>query len=130
LSIIPELVKDQRVVLVDDSIIRGTTSRNRIKMLREAGAKEVHLRISCPPHRHPCFYGIDFPTRNELIAFQKELEEIAVFIGVDSLGYLSEEGMLKSVSLPADHYCRACFNGQYPIKVDKEFTKDCLEKRD
>jgi amidophosphoribosyltransferase len=105
----------KRVVVVDDSIVRGTTSRLRIKNLREAGAKEVHLRISCPPHLHPCAYGIDFPTKGELIANGKTMEEIRKYMNCDSIGYLSIEGMLQSVSLPKESYCTACWTGDYPV---------------
>lgn len=117
LAPVPEVVRGRRLVVVDDSIIRGTTSLGRIRSLREAGAKEVHLRISCPPTRWPCFYGIDFPTRTELIAASHSVAEIASFLGVDSLGYLSLEGLLSAVQGGASSFCHACFSGEYPTEV-------------
>lgn len=111
----PAVVKGRRLVVVDDSIVRGTTARSRIASLRRAGAREIHLRISCPPTRHPCFYGIDFPSATDLIAAKESTERIAQFIEADSLGYLSEEAMLSAVTGPRDHYCTACFSGRYPV---------------
>jgi amidophosphoribosyltransferase len=122
-----EIIKGKRLVVIDDSIVRGTTTRARVKSLREAGAKEIHLRISCPPIRHSCFYGIDFPTRKELIANRLEIEEIRKFVGADSLGYLSLEGLLKSVGKPGN-YCTACWSGTYPIPFGGEGDKFALEK--
>ena len=104
----------RRVVVVDDSIVRGTTSRKLMRMVRHAGAREVHLRVASPPIRFPCFYGIDTPTKGELIASSKEVSEIAEFIGVDSLGYLTVEGLLASAPAPRESYCVACFDGSYP----------------
>ena len=121
------IVKGRRLVVVDDSIVRGTTTRARVKSLREAGAKEIHLRVSCPPTKHSCFYGIDFPTRKELIANTMSLEEVRKFLGVESLGYLSIEGMLKAVKKPGD-YCTACWSGTYPIPFGAEGDKFALEK--
>ncbi len=121
------LLEGKKVVIIEDSIIRGTTSRMRIKTLRQSGAKEVHMAVSCPPHRYPCFYGIDFSTKGELIACNNSVEDIKKFIGVDSLCYLSMEGMLESTGIPRDHFCLACFDGNYPIKPREEFTKTCLE---
>ncbi len=109
-----EVLKGKRIIVVDDSIVRGTTSQARVRTLLEAGAKEVHLRISCPPHKYPCAYGIDFPTREELVASTKSVEEIRRYLKCDSLGYLSMEGMLSCVKLPKDNYCVACWNGKYP----------------
>ena len=103
--------------MVDDSIVRGTTSKTRVKSLRQAGAKEVHLRISCPPHKFPCAYGIDFPTREELIANKYSHEEIRKYFECDSIGYLSLEGMLKCASFSKDSYCTACWSGKYPVKL-------------
>jgi amidophosphoribosyltransferase len=105
LAVVREAVGDKRVVLVDDSIVRGTTTRGKIRTLRQAGAKEIHMRVSCPPIRHPCFYGIDFPTKEELLANGRDLEQIRDFLEVDSVGYISLEGLLSCASLPADHYC-------------------------
>jgi amidophosphoribosyltransferase len=121
------LLEGKRVVIVEDSIIRGTTSRMRIQTLRQAGAKEVHMVVSCPPHRYPCYYGIDFSTKGELIACQNTVDEIKDFIGVDSLYYLSMQGMLDATCIPKDHFCLACFNGNYPIKPGEDFSKHCLE---
>ena len=115
-------------MVVDDSIVRGTTSKMRVKSLRQAGAKEVHLRISCPPHRHPCAYGIDFPTREELIANKYSHEELKKYLDCDSIGYLSLEGMLKCVSYPKENYCTACWSGNYPVSfesVDKFHAEKC-----
>ncbi|PIE53242.1 amidophosphoribosyltransferase [Candidatus Fermentibacteria bacterium] len=113
---IPEAIQGKRVCVVEDSIVRGTTSRARIKALREAGAKEIHMRISCPPHRHACFFGIDFPEEKSLIANRYSVKEISEILGLDSLGYLTTEGMLSCVSShkPED-YCTACFTGDYPV---------------
>ncbi|MBI4343100.1 MAG: amidophosphoribosyltransferase, partial [Candidatus Omnitrophica bacterium] len=105
----------------------GNTTRARVKSLREAGAKAIHMRVSCPPTKHPCFYGIDFPSKKELIANALSLEEIRKFIGVESLGYLSLEGMLKAVGKPAN-YCTACWSGKYPIPFGDEGDKFALEK--
>ncbi|MBI4003634.1 MAG: amidophosphoribosyltransferase [Candidatus Omnitrophica bacterium] len=124
---IKEIIKGKRLVIVDDSIIRGTTTKARVKSLREAGAKEIHLRISCPPTKHSCFYGIDFPNRKQLIANNLPVEEIRKFIGVDTLGYLSLEGMLKAVGRPSN-YCTACWSGEYPIPFGEEGDKFALEK--
>ena len=117
LNAVTPVIKRKRVVVVDDSIIRGTTSLGRIRMLRDAGAKEVHIRISCPPTRHPCFYGIDFPTTTELLASGRTVEQIRKFLEVDSVGYLSVEGMLSSVSKSPDDYCTACWTGDYIVPV-------------
>lgn len=124
---IKEIIKGQRLVIVDDSIIRGNTTRARIKSLREAGAKEIHMRVSCPPTKFSCFYGIDFPTKKELIANTRSLEEIAKFIGVESLGYLSLDGTLKAVDR-SENYCTACWSGSYPIPFGGEGDKFALEK--
>ncbi|MBI5397278.1 MAG: amidophosphoribosyltransferase [Verrucomicrobia bacterium] len=129
LNLIKDLVRDRRVVVVDDSIVRGTTSRARITELREAGAKEVHLRVSCPPHKWSCHYGIDFPQRTQLMAANNTIDEIKEFLGVDSLGYLSVEGMIRATGLPASEFCAACYTGEYPVKIDETFDKLILEKR-
>jgi amidophosphoribosyltransferase len=128
LNALKDVVRGRRVIVVDDSIIRGTTSRSRVKLLREAGAKEVHLRISCPPTRHPCFYGIDFPTHGQLIASAKSVEQVAQFIGADSLGYLSLEGLRACVSGAAERYCTACWSGHYPVPPQAGFDKLMFEK--
>ncbi|HSV43252.1 MAG TPA: amidophosphoribosyltransferase, partial [Candidatus Bathyarchaeia archaeon] len=118
--------KDKKVVVVEDSIVRGTTSRSRIREIRLAGAREIHMRISCPPIQWPCFFGIDFPSKGELIAANKTVEEIAQFIEVDSLGYLSLEGMLSVMKKPAG-FCHACFSGQYPLEIPENKSKYLLE---
>lgn len=128
LAVVREAVGDKRVVLVDDSIVRGTTTRGKIRTLRQAGAKEIHMRVSCPPIRHPCFYGIDFPTKEELLANGRDLEQIRDFLEVDSVGYISLEGLLSCASLPADHYCTACWSGKYRIPVDIALNKSSMER--
>src|ERR1044071_9858310 len=115
LNPVRELLKDKRVVLIDDSIVRGTTSRKIVKMVRAAGAKEVHMRISCPPTLSPCFYGIDTPTKKELIASSHTIEEICKYIEADSLAYLSLQGMLEAVNAKENEFCTACYTGKYPI---------------
>jgi amidophosphoribosyltransferase len=118
LNPVESILRGKRVVVVDDSIVRGTTSRKIVKMIRDAGAREVHLRISSPPTQWPCYYGIDTPTRRELIASNHSIEEVARYVTADSLGYLSLEGMLSAVSGPSGNpraYCHACFSGQYAI---------------
>jgi len=127
LNPVREILNQKRVVIVEDSIIRGTTSRMRIKTLREAGAKEVHMVVSCPPHSHPCYYGIDFSTKGELIAAQHTVEEVKNFIGLDSLCYLSLSGMLEATGVEENGFCLACFDGKYPIQAENGCSKLCLE---
>ena len=115
LNAVPEVLDGKRVVVIDDSLVRGTTSRKIVKMIRQAGAKEVHMRISSPPIISPCFYGIDTPTKKELIASDHSIEEIRKYITADSLAYLSLDGMLKSAPRTPDQYCTACFTERYPI---------------
>jgi amidophosphoribosyltransferase len=129
LNLIEEMVAGKRVVVVDDSIVRGTTARARVITLREAGAKEVHMRVSCPPHKWPCAYGIDFPTRKELMAANNSLEQIREFLQADSLGYLSLEGMIEATGLPANEFCTACYTGNYPSPVESEMDKFIMEQR-
>jgi amidophosphoribosyltransferase len=129
LSVIPEVVKGKRVVVVDDSIIRGTTALSRVRLLRKAGAKEVHLRVSCPPTKHACYYGIDFPDPKDLIAARMEVEEIRKHLELDSLGYLSLEGMLSAVSGPPGNYCTACWSGKYVVPPIDKMVKDMHEAR-
>lgn len=117
LSALREQVRDRRLIVVDDSIVRGTTTRQIVGLLRRAGAKEVHVRISAPPIFHPCFYGIDTQIETELIAAQKSIPEIQEFIGADSLSYLSIGGVLEALDLPRDRFCFACFDGNYPVPV-------------
>jgi amidophosphoribosyltransferase len=121
-----EALEGRRVVVVDDSIVRGTTSRKLVRLLRRAGATEVHFRVGSPPVTHPCFYGIDTPSRRELIGALKTVDEIREHLGVDSLGYLSLEGLLACEREPAD-FCRACFTGEYPVPVDPRSGKLALE---
>jgi len=124
---VSEVLKGKRVVIVDDSIVRGTTSRKLVRLLRRAGAREVHFRVGSPPVTHPCFYGIDTPSRRELIGALKTVEEIREFLGVESLGYLSLDGMLAAEREPR-RFCRACFTGQYPVPVDPTAGKLALEQ--
>ncbi len=127
LNPVREILNQKRVVIVEDSIIRGTTSKMRIKTLREAGAWEIHMLVSCPPHRYPCYYGIDFSTKGELIGSQRSVEETKNFIGLDSLCYLSLPGMLEATGLGEDSFCLACFNGKYPIQPKEGISKLSLE---
>jgi len=124
---LPRMLNNKRLVVVDDSIVRGTTTPSVVKELRRAGAKEIHMRICAPPIRYPCFFGVDMATRGELIAAQKSIPQICRFIGADSLGYLSIDGLLKAVALPRDQFCLACFTGDYPIPVQLEMDKLALE---
>ena len=126
LNPIKSILKGKKIVIIEDSIVRGTTSRGRIGELRKAGAIEIHMRISCPPIKFPCFYGIDFPSTQELIASKKSVKEIAKFIKVDSLKYLSLEGMM-SVMKNSGDYCDACFTGKYPVKIPRNKSKYLLE---
>ncbi|MCX7927335.1 MAG: amidophosphoribosyltransferase [Candidatus Omnitrophica bacterium] len=127
-NLLKEVLRGKRIVVVDDSIVRGTTSKIRMRTLRQAGVKEVHLRISCPPHRFACFYGIDFHRPEELIANRLDtIEKIRQYLEVDSLGYLSLEGMLKCLVYEKKHYCTACWSGQYPVK-QYCFDKFALER--
>ena len=128
LNVVAEVVRGKRIIVVDDSIVRGTTTRGKMEQLRRAGVEEIHLRISCPPIRHPCYFGIDFPERSQLIANERSVEEIRRYVGVDSLHFLSLEGMLDCVSRPPEHYCAACFSGAYRLNVDKPVSKLGLEK--
>ena len=128
LNVVSEIVDGQRVVVVDDSIVRGTTTREKMSQLRDAGAKEIHLRISCPPIRHPCYFGVDFATRDQLIAHNREIEQIREFLGVDSLGFLSHDGMLEAMNHPPESYCTACFSGDYRIDIKHPVTERVLER--
>jgi amidophosphoribosyltransferase len=120
LNPVRDLVEGKRIVLVDDSIVRGTTAPKIVKLVRDAGASEVHMRISCPPTRWPCHYGIDMPTREELIAAAKSVEEIRVLLGADSLAYLSLDGLLGSLGDQPDSYCSACWTGEYRVPISEE----------
>ncbi len=123
-----EAIRGKRLAVVDDSIVRGTTTRQIVHMLLEAGASEVHLRITSPPIRWPCFYGIDMSTREELVAASMHVEEIREFIGADSLAYLSLPSLVESTGAPADTFCRACFDGRYPIPIPELASKHLLEQ--
>ena len=127
LNPLPETIRGKRLIVVDDSIVRGTTTRQIVAMLREAGASEVHIRITSPPIRWPCFYGIDMSTRTELVAADLTVEEIRTYVGADSLGYISLGGLVESTGEPADDFCRACFDGEYPIPVPEHAGKFLLE---
>jgi amidophosphoribosyltransferase len=120
LNPVKSILEGKRVLLIDDSIIRGTTSQKIVRMIRAAGASEVHMRISCPPTISPCYYGIDTPRRSELIASAKSVEDIREFLNADSLSYLSLEGMLSSVGLRARSYCTSCFTGKYPVEIPRD----------
>jgi amidophosphoribosyltransferase len=127
---LPEIIGGKRVVVVDDSIVRGTTTGQLVRLLRErGGAREVHVRIHCPPFVNPCYLGIDVARRGELIAARMEVDEIRRHIGADSLGYLSVGGLLGALGLPEQDYCRACFTGHYPVSVQLELDKLALERR-
>jgi amidophosphoribosyltransferase len=124
-----DVLEGKRVVVVEDSIVRGTTTRRIVRMLREAGAREVHLRISSPPYRWPCFYGIDTAARKDLIAYEKSVEEIRAHNGADSLAYLSMDNLIEAVGHPKQNFCRACFDGEYPIQIplDMKVSKHVFE---
>lgn len=129
LNLIGDLVKGKRVVIVDDSIVRGTTCKARVKTLKEAGAKEVHVRVSCPPHMYSCVYGIDFPDRSKLMAANHSLDEIRHYLHCDSLAYLSHAGMVKATGQPKEAFCMACYDGQYPVPYDPMMDKHIIERR-
>ena len=127
LNPVRSFLEGKRVVVIEDSIIRGTTGRSRIRSLRAVGVKEVHMLISCPPTRNPCYYGIDFPSNTELIAAEKTVEEIRAYLDLDSLYYLSLEGMIKATGVNSDSFCKACFDGNYPVPPDTTFNKLSLD---
>jgi amidophosphoribosyltransferase len=126
LNPLKDVLAGKRVIIVDDSIVRGTTSRKLVKALREAGAAEVHMRISSPPVTHPCFYGIDTDTQDQLIAATKSVEEIAQQLEVDTLAYLSWEGMLLSTGEDPNNFCSACFTGDYPVAIPEQVKRSKL----
>ena len=128
LNIIPDVIEGKRIVIVEDSVVRGTTTRSKMRAIRRAGAKEIHLRVSCPPIRHPCFYGIDFPTSEELIAHNRTVEQVRGFLEVDSLAYLSLEGMLSCMKRAHGDYCTACWSGHYKIPIDQPQSKFSFER--
>jgi amidophosphoribosyltransferase len=127
LNPLPDSIRGKRLVVVDDSIVRGTTTKQIVAALREAGATEVHIRITCPPVKWPCFYGIDMPTRQELIGADLSVAEIRAHVGADSLGYLSQAGMIEATGQPAADFCAACFDGDYPIPIPEHSGKFVLE---
>ena len=129
LNLIPELVKGKRVIIVDDSIVRGTTCKARVNNLKEAGAKEVHVLVSCPPHQHPCVYGIDFPDRNKLMAANYSIDEIRQYINADFLAYLSTAGMVQATGHAKESFCMACYDGDYPVPYDPKLEKNIMERR-
>lgn len=129
LNLIAELVRGKRVVIVDDSIVRGTTCRTRVNSLKEAGATEVHVLVSCPPHMNPCVYGIDFPDRSKLMAATNTIEEIRKYLNADSLGYLSQDGLVAATGLPRNNFCMACYDGNYPVAYDQTLDKHIIERR-
>jgi amidophosphoribosyltransferase len=129
LNLIPSLVEGKRVVVIDDSIVRGTTCKARVIQLKEAGAKEVHVMVSCPPHMNPCVYGIDFPDRSKLMAANHSVNEIRKYLNADSLHYLSAKGLVNATGLPKESFCMACFNGEYPVPYDPKVDKEIMERR-
>jgi amidophosphoribosyltransferase len=129
LNLITELVKGKRVIVVDDSIVRGTTCKARVNNLKEAGAKEVHVLVSCPPHMNPCVYGIDFPDRSKLMAANHSIEEIRKYLNADSLNYLSQDGLVAATGLPKSSFCMACYDGDYPVPYDPAVDKHIIERR-
>ena len=128
LAVIRDAVAGKRLVVVEDSVVRGTTTRGKIGALREAGAKEIHLRVASPPIRNPCYFGIDFPDQKELIAHGRSVEDIRAYLAVDSLHYLSLEGMLSCVKMDPEKYCTACFSGDYPINVEEPVEKFAMDR--
>ncbi len=130
LNPVREILRGKKVAVVDDSLVRGTTSRTRIKAIRDAGAYSVNMLISCPPIRFPCFFGIDFPTKGELIAAKHSVEEIRRYLDLDLLHYLSLEGLLKAAQEDGQKYCLACFNGEYPIPIEHPLNKHVFESRE
>lgn len=130
LNVVRDIVDGKSIIVVDDSIVRGTTTRAKMEQLRDAGAKEIHLRISSPPIRHPCYFGVDFAERSQLIANDRSVEDIRRFLGVDTLSYLTIEGMLEVAAtrnIPGEHYCTACFSGDYRIDIEHPVTDDSLD---
>ncbi|NLD46090.1 MAG: amidophosphoribosyltransferase, partial [Clostridiaceae bacterium] len=123
LNALKDAVSGKRVIMIDDSIVRGTTSRRIVQILRDAGAKEVHMRVSSPPYRFPCYFGVDTSSKKELVAAKYSADEIMTMVGADSLGYLSMEGLLKTPVGAECGFCTACFDGDYPMEVPEEGSK-------
>ncbi len=130
LNVIKDAVRDKRLIVVEDSVVRGTTTRGKIHALRAAGAREIHLRVASPPLRHGCYYGIDFPDESKLVATNRSVAQIGDFLGVDSIHYLSLDAMLGCVQMPADQYCTACFTADYPTVIRQPVDKLAMEKSD
>ncbi len=129
LRVIKDVVRGKRLVVVEDSVVRGTTTRGKIGALRKAGATEIHLRVASAPIRRACYFGIDFPDESKLVATNRSVEEIREYLKVDSLHYLSVDGMLSCVKMPREKYCTACFTGEYPVEVKEPFDKFAMERR-
>jgi amidophosphoribosyltransferase len=129
LNPIKEILRNKDIIIIEDSIIRGTTAKTRVKTLRELGVKRIHMRVAGPPHRFPCHYGIDFSTKGELVAANMPIAGLCDFLGLDSLHYLTLEGLLEStgISHPENNFCKACFDGCYPVEFDENLSKFCLE---
>ena len=127
LNPLPKLIAGKRVIVVDDSIVRGTTTPHVVNLLRRGGADEIHLRICAPPIMWPCHFGVDLATRRELLAANNSVEEIRQLTGADSLGYLSLEGLIRAIGMPRSNFCMACFTGDYPVPVQLEMDKLVLE---
>ncbi|MEK7523347.1 MAG: phosphoribosyltransferase family protein, partial [Patescibacteria group bacterium] len=123
-----EIVKGKRIIIIDDSIVRGTTIKKIVKMLRSCGAKKIHIRVCSPPVTDPCYFGIDTPDKKQLIASGMTVAEIEKFVGADSLAYLSLEGLKKASRVKSNRLCTSCFDGKYPIPVKGGFRKDVFEK--
>jgi amidophosphoribosyltransferase len=128
LNVIKETVKGRRLIVVEDSVVRGTTTHGKMGALRDAGAKEIHLRVASPPIRHGCYYGIDFPDKSKLVATGRTIDQIREYLEVDSLAYLSVEGLLSCVEGGQQRFCAACFTGNYPVPVDVNFSKFAMER--
>ncbi len=128
LNVVSEIVNDKKLIIVDDSIVRGTTTRVKMKQIREAGAAEIHVRISCPPIKHPCYFGVDFATREQLIAHERSVEEIRAYLEVDSLHFLSLDGLLSTMKHDQPSYCTACYSGDYRIDVEHPTTEQVVYK--
>ena len=126
LNPVRSFLEGKRVIIIEDSIIRGTTGKSRVKSLRDAGVKEVHMVVSCPPTRYACYYGIDFPSSKQLIAWNNEVKDVADYLGLDSLYYLSLEGMVEATGMTMNDFCLACFNNIYPVPPDRSFHKNAL----
>jgi amidophosphoribosyltransferase len=123
-----EVLQGKKVVVVDDSLVRGTTSRGLVQMIRQAGAREVHFRVASPPITGPCYYGIDTPTKAELIASSHSVEDIRRHLGVESLGYLSLEGMIRAAGGDPSEFCHACFSGKYPTAIPDDASRGRLDE--